>query len=76
MTGYEALKDRQAVARAGFKEGVIEQFRKNGYCSPVIAEAPDTGNVYVIFDCELIPMEDANEIIMDAIDALASEEKQ
>ena len=34
-----------------------------------MATAPDTGKDYVIFDLELIPMHEANQIIADAADA-------
>ena len=69
MSDCEYLKARQGAARAALFEGAKKEFMKTGACAPVMATAPDTGKDYVIFDLELIPMHEANQIIADAADA-------
>lgn len=69
MSDCQYLKARQAAAKAALFEGAKKEFMETGACAPVMATAPDTGKDYVIFDLELIPMHEANQIIADAADA-------
>lgn len=72
MIDCQHLKARQAAAKAALFDGAKKEFMETGACAPVMATAPDTGKDYVIFDDELIPMNEANQIIGDAA-AAASE---
>lgn len=75
MSDCQHLKTRQAAAKAALFEGAKKEFMRTGSCAPVMATAPDTGKDYVIFDLELIPMHEANQIIGDAADAASEANK-
>lgn len=69
MSDCQHMKARQAAAKTALFDGAKKEFMETGACAPIMVTAPDTGKDYVIFDLELIPMDEANQIIGDAADA-------
>lgn len=59
--------DREAI-KAEFKQAVIEQFREAGHVGLATDEASDTGKQYAIWNDYIIPLDEANAIVLEAAD--------
>lgn len=59
--------DRETI-KADFKEAVIEQFKQAGHVGLVMDEASDTGKQYAIWNGYIIPLDEANAIVLEAAD--------
>lgn len=59
--------DRDEI-KADFKAAAIKQFREAGHVGLVTDEASDTGKQYAIWSDYIIPLAEANALVLEALD--------
>lgn len=59
--------DREEI-KADFKAAAIKQFKESGCVGLVVDEASDTGNMYAIFGEYIIPLDEADAIMLEIAD--------